>query len=99
MKLIAEIRRRKRQSEANSRGQVAGLYLKCERRSKFQFEPTFLGNQGHEYACGVLDKVLDRLYVSHGVNNVKWYIERSHGLDIEGKIAWDNLDITEQIIP
>ncbi len=70
MRLMTQMRRQRRRCEASSTGQVPGIYLRAERRSAIEFSPVFLGNQGNEHACGVLEKALDRLYASHGINNV-----------------------------
>ncbi|ABD72140.1 hypothetical protein Rfer_4454 (plasmid) [Rhodoferax ferrireducens T118] len=96
---MTQIRRQVRRRKESSTGQVRGLYLKSERGSEVQFEPMFLSDVGPEHACIRLDKTLDRLYASHDIKQVQWYIERSHGLDVNGKIAWGNIDITDQVVP
>lgn len=99
MSLLTQMRRQLRRCKESSTGQVRGLYLKSESSSVVQFEPMFLGDDGTEYAYIRLGKSLDRLFASHDVKQVQWYIERSHGLDVNGKIAWGNIDLTDQVVP
>lgn len=80
-------------------GTVPGIYLKPERRSTVQFPSVMLSQRCVHQAAKVLETALDRLYAAHGSNNVDWYIERSLGLDVHGRVAWCNLDITDAIVP
>lgn len=83
----------------NGAGEVPGIYLRPERRSAIQFEIVFLSKSCHLQAATALNKALDGLYAKHGIKNIDWYIERSHGLDVKRNVAWGNLDITDQIVP
>ena len=47
----------------------------------------------------MIDSVLERLFTKHGETKLNRYIERSLGLDVEGRIAWCNLDLTDQVVP
>lgn len=99
MSLLKQMRRQVRRCKKSSTGQVRGLYLKSERSSEVQFEPMFLGDDGTENAYIRLGKSLDLLYANHDIKQVQWYIERSHGLDVNGKIAWGNIDLTDLVVP
>lgn len=100
MTFISQCRRYHRRELGKSEGQVAGLYLKPARRSQIQFEPIFLGNGMQDESVLVcLNRALDKLYADNQKTQVDWYIERSLGLDVDGRIAWCNLDITDCIVP
>ena len=98
MALIAETRRERSRADASSTGEAPGLYLRPERRSGAQFAPVWLGTSSAT-ARQMIDSVLERLFTKHGETKLNWYIERSLGLDVEGRIAWCNLDLTDQVVP
>jgi hypothetical protein len=99
MTLLSQLQAQQRQREKASTGEARGLYLRAERSSKVAFGPIFLGNDGAHHALAVLNKQLDKLYASHAVADVGWYIERSHGIDVHGKILWGNIDVTDCVVP
>ncbi len=80
-------------------GTVAGIYLRPERRSTAQFPSILISQRCFHQAAKALNSALDHLYAAHGIRNVEWYVDRSLGLDVQGRIAWCNLDITDAIVP
>jgi hypothetical protein len=92
------IRHIRKEQEKRSAGELPGIYLKPERRSKVQFDPIFLSSNCYSKANFALNRELNRLFSKHGESNIDWYAERSLGLDVAGKIAWNNMDITEAIV-
>lgn len=91
--------RAKTQIDAVEAGAVHGIYLRPERRSPIQFGSIFLSERCIHQAGKALNVALNRLYAAHGTGNIEWYIERSLGLDVQRRVAWCNLDITNVIVP
>lgn len=99
MSFVATFRREHLRQCQQSHGQVPGYYLRPEKLSAVQFPPIFLGFFNHKAgACQQLDKQLSTLYERFGGDNVRWYIERSLGLDCAGRIAWCNMDLSEEFL-
>lgn len=80
-------------------GTLPGIYLRPERRSPIQFGSVYLGERCLRQAGKALEVALDRLYAAHGTSNIEWYVERSLGLDVQRRVAWCNIDITDVIVP
>lgn len=80
-------------------GTVPGIYLRPERNSPVQFAGEFLSSGCHHQAGVALTAALDRLFAAHGEKKIAYYVERSLGLDVFRKVAWCNLDITDDIVP
>lgn len=92
------LRHIRRIGERDSVGEVPGIYLKPWRNSKVQFAPVFLSSNCYSQANVALNRELDRLFTVHGEANIDWYAERSLGCDVAGRIAWNNMDITDAIV-
>ena len=80
-------------------GQVPGLYVRAERRSRVQFDPVRIAPvDDYGQARKAIDRALDRLFSKHDEANVDWYVTCSLGLDVRGAIAWCNNDLTDRVV-